>query len=60
VLETSLPAFVLGGVNRDTIGTALAAGATRVAVSQAICQADDPRSAAAELLRILKAQETTR
>ncbi len=54
VLETSLPAFVLGGVNRDTIGAALAAGATRVAVSQAICQADDPRLVAAELRRQLE------
>jgi thiamine-phosphate pyrophosphorylase len=51
--ETTLPAFVIGGVNRDTIGAAVAAGARRVAVSQAICQADDPRAAAAELLRIL-------
>jgi thiamine-phosphate pyrophosphorylase len=47
--ETSLPAFVIGGVNRDTIAAAVAAGARRVAVSHAVCQADDPRQAAAEL-----------
>ena len=47
--ETSLPVFVIGGVNRATIGAAVAAGARRVAVSHAICQAEDPRSAAREL-----------
>jgi thiamine-phosphate pyrophosphorylase len=52
--ETSLPAFVIGGVNLDTIGAAVAAGAQRVAVSQAICQADDPRAAAAALVRALE------
>jgi thiamine-phosphate pyrophosphorylase len=53
--ETSLPAFVIGGVSAKTIGAAVAAGARRVAVSQAICEADDPQSAAAELLRALPA-----
>jgi thiamine-phosphate pyrophosphorylase len=48
--ETTLPAFVIGGVNLRTIGAAVAAGARRVAVIQAIAQADDPRSAAAQLL----------
>ena len=51
--ETSLPAFVLGGVSVQTIGAAAAAGARRVAVSQAICAADDPRAVAAGLLRVL-------
>lgn len=50
---TTLPAFVIGGINRDTIADAVAAGARRVAVSQAICAAADPRAAAAELLRAL-------
>jgi thiamine-phosphate pyrophosphorylase len=50
VAETSLPAFVLGGVNRETLAQAVAAGAKRVAVSAAIARADDPRRAAAELL----------
>lgn len=53
--ETSLPAFIIGGVTRDTINAAVAAGARRVAVSQAICRADDPRAAAAELRRALDA-----
>jgi len=51
--QTSLPAFVIGGVNRDTIAEAVAAGARRVAVGQAVCQADDPRPACAELLSFL-------
>jgi thiamine-phosphate pyrophosphorylase len=49
VQETSLPAFVIGGVDRDTIAAAVAAGARRVAVSHAVCRADEPRQAAAEL-----------
>jgi thiamine-phosphate pyrophosphorylase len=53
--ETALPAFVIGGVNLGTINEAAAAGARRVAVSQAVCRADDPRAAAAALLRALAA-----
>jgi thiamine-phosphate pyrophosphorylase len=51
--ETSLPAFVIGGVNGETIGAVVEAGARRVAVSQAICQADEPRQVAAQLRAIL-------
>jgi thiamine-phosphate pyrophosphorylase len=51
--ETSLPAFVLGGINLETIEAAVAEGARRVAVSAAVCQADDPQQAAAELRRAL-------
>jgi thiamine-phosphate pyrophosphorylase len=53
--ETTLPSFVIGGVNDRTIGTAVSAGAKRVAVSQVVCQADDPRTAVADLLRALRA-----
>jgi thiamine-phosphate pyrophosphorylase len=53
IAETSLPAFVIGGVNGKTIGAAVSAGAKRVAVSQAVCRADDPRAATAALLRML-------
>jgi thiamine-phosphate pyrophosphorylase len=51
--ETTLPAFAIGGVHAGTVAAAVAAGARRVAVSQAIAQADSPRAAAAELLRAL-------
>jgi thiamine-phosphate pyrophosphorylase len=47
--ETTLPAFVLGGVNLNTIDAAVTAGARRVAVSQAIAGADDPRTVASTL-----------
>lgn len=51
--ETTLPAFVIGGVNLQTIGAAVAAGARRIAVSGAIAQADDPRAVCAALLAAL-------
>ena len=43
VKETSLPVVVLGGINLNTLEQAVAAGARRVAVSDAICRADDPQ-----------------
>jgi thiamine-phosphate pyrophosphorylase len=51
--ETSLPAFAIGGVNAETAARVAAAGLRRVAVSQAICKADDPRSAAAHVRQVL-------
>jgi len=51
--ETTLPAFVIGGVNLETVGAAAAAGARRAAVSQVLCQAEDPRAAAEALVRAL-------
>src|SRR5262245_31853041 len=46
---TNLPAFVIGGVTADNVREAVAAGAKRIAVSAAVCQADEPRVAAAVL-----------
>ncbi|MHB1425522.1 MAG: thiamine phosphate synthase [Gemmataceae bacterium] len=54
--ETTLPAFVIGGINPQTIGAAVAAGARRVAVSAAIAQADDPRSVCAAFFAALPAE----
>jgi thiamine-phosphate pyrophosphorylase len=51
---STMPAFVIGGINPETIAVAAAAGATRVAVGQAICQADDPRALTASLGRHLE------
>ncbi len=51
--ETTLPFFVIGGVNLENVSAAAAAGARRVAASQALCQAGDPRATAAELLKAL-------
>jgi thiamine-phosphate pyrophosphorylase len=51
--ETTLPAFVIGGINPQTVDAAVAAGARRVAVSAAIAAADEPRLTAATLLAAL-------
>jgi thiamine-phosphate pyrophosphorylase len=51
--ETKLPAFVIGGVSQENIEQIAAAGARRMAVSQAIYQASDPRRAVEELLKVL-------
>jgi len=58
--ETTLPAFVIGGVNLSTIDAAVAAGARRVAVSQAVARADDPRGVAATLLAALPQERRDR
>jgi thiamine-phosphate pyrophosphorylase len=57
--ETSLPTFVIGGITLDNITQTVAAGACRVAVSQAVCQSDDPRSTATALCQALAKQEKT-
>jgi thiamine-phosphate pyrophosphorylase len=54
--ETSLPAFVLGGVTLANVGAALAAGARRVAVSHAICAADEPQAVARHFREALAAR----
>jgi thiamine-phosphate pyrophosphorylase len=51
--ETTLPAFAIGGVNLDTVGDAVVAGARRAAVSEAVCKAADPRATAAALVQAL-------
>jgi thiamine-phosphate pyrophosphorylase len=52
--ETTLPAFVLGGVNAETIGSAVAAGARRVAVGHFVAASEDPRGASAALAAALR------
>lgn len=53
--ETSLPTFALGGITAANVGQVLAAGAHRIAVSHAICAAEDPRNAAAALRSLVDA-----
>ncbi len=48
--EIRLPAFAIGGIDRENLGEVLAAGFTRIAVSGAITAAADPAQAAKELL----------
>jgi thiamine-phosphate pyrophosphorylase len=52
---TSLPAFAIGGITPANVAQVVAAGLRRVAVSQAICQADEPQAVAAALRRALEA-----
>ncbi len=50
-VETSLPAFALGGIGPRNVGRVVEAGLRRVAVSEAVCAADDPEAVA----RVLRA-----
>jgi thiamine-phosphate pyrophosphorylase len=52
--ETSLPAFALGGVNLETLPALTAVGCRRVAVSHALCAAEDPRRVAAQMRELLR------
>ena len=51
--ETSLPAFVIGGITVDNLPAVLEAGGRRVAVGQAIVQTDDPRAMASQFRLLL-------
>jgi thiamine-phosphate pyrophosphorylase len=51
--ETSLPAFAIGGIHLDNVAQVRTVGARRIAVSQAICAAADPRAVAQQLRRAL-------
>ena len=50
---TSLPIYPIGGIDAANAPALIAAGATRLAVSAAICAAEDPREAAAQLRALL-------
>ena len=53
--ETTLPAFVLGGIHARNVHEVAAAGGRRIAVSAAIARAADPAAAARALCGILSA-----
>jgi thiamine-phosphate pyrophosphorylase len=52
--ETTLPAYAIGGIGLENVDQVVAAGLRRIAVSSAICTADDPRMVAATLRRALE------
>jgi thiamine-phosphate pyrophosphorylase len=54
------PWFAIGGIDRETVEQVVGAGAERVAVVRAICDARDPAAAAAELRAALPARYTGR
>lgn len=47
--ELPIPFFAIGGINESNLGEVLQAGATRIAVTAAICRSDDVISTVAEL-----------
>jgi thiamine-phosphate pyrophosphorylase len=53
--EIRLPSFAIGGISSDRLNDVIQAGARRIAVSAAICQAADPRAAATALRQRLTA-----
>jgi thiamine-phosphate pyrophosphorylase len=52
------PWFAIGGIDRETVEQVVAAGAERIAVVRAVCDAADPEAAAAELRAALSARYT--
>lgn len=52
--EISLPWYPIGGIDRSHLDQLLDAGASRIAVSGAICRSPDPGHAAAELVAKLR------
>jgi thiamine-phosphate pyrophosphorylase len=54
VAATNVPAYAIGGINQSNIAAVVEAGARRVAVSDAVCQAEDPRAVASALVRALR------
>jgi len=54
--EITLPWFAIGGIDQNNIGEVIAAGASRVAVSSAICGAEKPAEVTRELVAALSAQ----
>ena len=51
--NVTAPWFAIGGIDRETAAAAAEAGAWRVAVCGAVCGAEDPGAAAAELVGLL-------
>ena len=48
--EITLPWYAIGGITADNIAQVTEAGATRIAVSSAVCSVEDSRTAAAKLM----------
>jgi thiamine-phosphate pyrophosphorylase len=56
---TTIPWFAIGGINLTNVDRVIEAGATRIAVGQAISAAEHPRAAARELRDRLESHDTT-
>ena len=55
-----LPVVGIGGINLGNVGEVIRAGADAVAVISAVCGADDPRAAAAQLVGAIEAAKVNR
>jgi thiamine-phosphate pyrophosphorylase len=55
-VHVDLPWFAIGGIDTQTIGAVIAAGARRVVVVRAIAETPDPEAAAGALRRALEAE----
>jgi thiamine-phosphate pyrophosphorylase len=53
--HATIPFFAIGGLDETTVGAALTAGATRVAIVRAIADAGDPEAAARRLRAVVDA-----
>ena len=51
--EVSIPAFAIGGIDASNVAEIVKSGCHRIAVSSAVCNADDPAAAARKLLQKL-------
>jgi thiamine-phosphate pyrophosphorylase len=58
--EIALPGFCIGGIGLDNLQRVVAAGGRRIAVSGAICSAEDPAAVTAELASQLAAANSPR
>jgi thiamine-phosphate pyrophosphorylase len=56
--ETTLPAFVIGGINSKTLSLVVGVGATRIAVSHALTSSDTPEAVARALCQQLRNEES--
>lgn len=52
--EIALPWFAIGGIDASRLAEVRAAGAARIAVSSAVCQAADPQRAARQLIELMR------
>ncbi len=51
--ECSLPAFVIGGINLNNLDKVIQAGATKIAISSAICQSEEPQLTASHFVEAM-------
>ncbi|VAX39951.1 Thiamin-phosphate pyrophosphorylase [hydrothermal vent metagenome] len=57
--EISLPWFAIGGISEENLSDVINAGASRIAVSHAICRNNKPQQAAKQLKKKLATNSTT-